>query len=299
MTSRTRDGSARVPRKYFRARKKGVTETGEHPRRPKTVERPRSRLLGERRPADPSARDDWQRPATPDLDGLTEAQREVLAEAWLSDGLARHADVASHARFTLRLLALGAPPDMVRASQRASLDVFRHAEDSFSLASAYGQRAFGPGELGDGASIVEPGDAREAVVVAIRVGCIDDTIGAMAATVAAETCRDEVVAKILRRIAVDQTRHAGLAWRFVRWALSEIDGGLHRAVDEAFERALGEHPPVDEHPAPDWMRLRGRLSRQERACLAASTLREVIQPCAEAVLATRDDASNDDLPFGA
>ena len=264
MTSRTRDGSARVPRKHFRARKKGVTETGERRRRRKTIERRRSGLLGpSRRPAEASARADWQRASTPDLAGLDEEQREALAQAWLNDGLTSHAAVASHARFTLRLLALGAPPDMVRASQRASMDVIRHAEDCFSFASAYGDRTLGPGELGDAGLIRQPTDAREAVMVAIRHGCIGDTIGAMAATVAAETCQDEIVAKVLRRIAVDQTRHAGLAWRFVRWATSDIDAGLRRTVDEGFERALGEHPPVDEQPAPDWMRMRGRLSRQE------------------------------------
>lgn len=301
MTSRTRDASARVPRKHFRARTKGVTETGEHRRRPKTVERRvASPHTGEGRRADPSARDDWQRAATPDLEGLDEGQLEALSQAWLRDGLTRHAAVAFHVRFTLRLLALGAPPDMVRASQRASLDVIRHAEDSFSLASAYGKRTFGPGPLDHAATMSRPTDAAEAVSDAIRHGCVGGTIGAMAATVAAETCTDEAVAKVLRRIAVDQTRHAGLAWRFVRWATTHIDAGLHQTVDRAFEQALSEHPPVEERPAPDWLRRRGRLSREERACLAASTLREVIRPCAEAVLATTDDdADDDDLPFGA
>ena len=300
MTSQPRDASARVPRKHFRARTKGVTETGEHRKRPKTVDQALTRRRSDVQPANPSARDDWRRAATPRLDDLDDAQRETLARAWLRDGLERHAAVAFHARFTLRLLALGAPPDMVRGSQRASLDVVRHAEDAFGLATAYGGRVFGPDTLDDAATMSHPADPREAVMDAVRLGCVGDTIGAMAATVAAETCEDEAVAKVLRRIAVDQTRHAGLAWRFVRWAMTPNDGGLRRSVDEAFEQALGQHPPIDERPAPDWLKARGRLSREEHACLAASTLREVIQPCADAVLATEGDVpEDDDLPFGA
>lgn len=301
MTSRTRDASARVPRKVFRTLKKGVTEDGGRRARAKTIERLVSHLGRplhvdqDRRNAPPSIRDDWHRRDTsPPLDGLSGRQRETLARAWLRDGLAEHATVASHARFTLQLLSLGAPPQLVRASQRASLDVIRHAEDCFGLASAYAGRTLGPGVLDTTGALDGPIDLRQAVIVAIRGGCVCDTISAMSATVAAEQCTDAVIAKVLRRIAVDQTRHAGLAWRFVRWALNRPGGDLvTSAIEEAFEVALADHPPVEEKPAPAWMRERGRLSDEERACLAASTLREVIVPCAEAVLELTDDDDED------
>jgi len=199
MTSRTRDASARVHRKVFKARKKGVTETGERRARAKTVERLISHLgrplhVGdERRSAVPSERADWQRDLTPTLVGLDQAQRDTLARAWLRDGLAQHAAVASHTRFTLRLMAMGAPPDLIRASQRASLDVVRHAEDCFGLASAYAERPIGPGALDVTEALQQPATARAAIMEAIREGCVGDTIGAMSATVAAEPCQDEVV----------------------------------------------------------------------------------------------------------
>ncbi len=70
-----------------------------------------------------------------------------LARAWLKDALEEHASVAAFARFTLQLLALGAPPELVAQSQRASIDEIEHARACFALAARYGAGAQGPGPL--------------------------------------------------------------------------------------------------------------------------------------------------------
>jgi hypothetical protein len=292
MTSRTRDASARVGRKDFGIVKKVASRGSGRRTRHGTFERLISHLgrplhtSEGRLAAEPTTRDDWQSGETPSLEGLSPEQCARLSRCWLRDGLSQHAAIAGLARFTIQLLALGAPPQLIRASQRASLDLVRHAEICFGFASAYGGEALGPAGLDATPRLFEDPTPRAVVVAAIREGCVGDTISAMAATVAAEHCREDLVAKVLRRMAVDSTRHAGLAWRFVRWALNESRlGTLDDAVDEAFEAALADHPIVDEKPAPAWMRVRGRLSDPERAMLAASTLREVIVPCADRLLA--------------
>ena len=296
MTSRTRDVTARIDRKVFGGTQEVANDSGPRRARHETVERLISHLgrplhtPSGRLSAEPAHRNDWTVGDAPDIEGLDDPQRRTLARCWLRDGLAEHAAVASFARFTVQLLALGAPPQLVRASQRASLDLVRHAEICFGLASHYRGRALGPGQLDAIAAFEGATKPRAAVMTAVREGCVGDTISAMAATVAAEHCTDPVVAKVLRRIAVDDTRHAGMAWRFVRWALSQPElGPLETAVDEAFQAALGDHPMVDEQAAPEWMRVRGRLSDAERAYLAASTLREVIVPCVDRLLDAHDD----------
>jgi hypothetical protein len=47
-----------------------------------------------------------------------------------------HASVAAFARFTLDLLALGAPADLVQSAQQALGDEIAHAELCFGLAGA-------------------------------------------------------------------------------------------------------------------------------------------------------------------
>ncbi|MDB4928218.1 MAG: hypothetical protein JWM10_702, partial [Myxococcaceae bacterium] len=50
--------------------------------------------------------------AAPDGRGTDAVTRQGLADAWRRDALMEHASVASFARFTLQLMALGAPPEL-------------------------------------------------------------------------------------------------------------------------------------------------------------------------------------------
>jgi hypothetical protein len=61
--------------------------------------------------------------------------------------LLEHASVASFARFSLQLMAAGAPASLVEAAHRAALDEIEHARLTFRLASRYEGRALGPGPL--------------------------------------------------------------------------------------------------------------------------------------------------------
>lgn len=114
---------------------------------------------GSARRARPIGRSDWAITTPPGAGGalsadsrreryeLEPASRDALTRAWLADALAEHASIASFARFTLDLLALGAPASMVRDAQRAMLDEIEHARLCFGLASRFGATAWGPGAL--------------------------------------------------------------------------------------------------------------------------------------------------------
>lgn len=244
---------------------------------------------GERRVAQLVETDAWDAPPpydtpAPDMAGLSIQQREALAAAWLADALDEHAAVAAFARFTLHLLALGAPPELLRAAHRASLDEVTHAELCFGLASAYAGRRLGAGPL-DTTGAMTRTSRRKAVLDTIREGCIGETINAMVLLAAATRCEDHVVTKVLQRIAADEMRHAGLAWRFVRWAIQDRDQ-LKGDVRMAFDEAIANIPPPVSGRDDDraWMARHGRVTAQERTTIAAQCAQTVIAPCADALL---------------
>ena len=92
---------------------------------------------GEARLAEPATRSDWcsARPVGETV-AVDAATRRALREAWLADALLEHASIASFSRFTLELMALGAPPSLVAASLAAGDDEIRHARACFSLSAA-------------------------------------------------------------------------------------------------------------------------------------------------------------------
>jgi hypothetical protein len=165
--------------------------------------------------------DDWRetRPA-PHLAHLTAQERESLARHWARMGQMEHASIAAFARFSLQLLSLGAPPDLVEACTRALADETAHTKLCFELASAYAGRALGPGKLDvdNSLAVTSLGDVVELV---IAEGCFGETVAALEAREAADTAADPVIRAAYSQIARDEQRHAELAFQFIRWALEQ------------------------------------------------------------------------------
>src|SRR5262249_26351134 len=121
-----------------------------------------------------------------------------LAQAWARDGLLEHASVAAFARVVAELLSIGAPPELVRATQQAIADELEHARLCFDLASRHAGAVLGPGSLPILAKPTNFGtvsDSRAGDPVAIALamfeeGCINESVAAAEAAVAASTCRD-------------------------------------------------------------------------------------------------------------
>lgn len=253
---------------------------------------------GAARVAPSEARGDWAEAAAPGLAGLGEDTRCALAAAWLQDGLFEHASIASFARFSLELLAVGAPPELLLAAQKAASDEVEHARACFGLASAYGGEPRGPAALD-----VSGGAPRQALAdvaeAAAREGCVGETLSAMCARAAFEEARDPAVRAALARIAGDEEEHAALAWRFVAWALSHGDAETTRRVRRVFEEAAVDVVMTGEADAarvdPAAWRAHGRLSAAERASVMRRGLVEVVRPCAAALLGPSADAMHDAL----
>jgi hypothetical protein len=237
-------------------------------------------------------RSDWQGQTLPSLAGLDDPTRAALADLWGASAADEHASVASFARFALQLLAVGAPASLVDGAQRAMADEIAHARACYALAGAYAGCPMGPGRL-DMSSALGDTDLPALAAAAVREGCVGETLAALVAQVAAFQTSDYAVRSVLKQIAVDEGRHAQLAWRFVQWALGRSPA-VREAVREAFAAALREPIGARAWAAdadPEQLRAHGRLSPDEQVALCRDALVGVIGPAADALLGRAQQAA--------
>ena len=204
------------------------------------------------------------------------------AAYWLEQAGYEHASVASFARTTLELLALGAPADLVRDTQLAALDEVRHAQALYAVARSLGARDPGPGPVTTDRPLAR--DLVSFAVATFEDACIGETVGALAAQRAAETAEDPELARVLSAIAVDEDRHAALAWRTLAWATRRGGEAVAHAVRQrvlVLEGALNAAPVIAHAPG---VSRDGRLDAASVADNSRRALAEVVIPCARALL---------------
>jgi hypothetical protein len=225
------------------------------------------------------ARDDWVAEAPPHIDA-PQAVRRRLAARWAAIAALEHASVASFARFTLQLMALGAPADLLADTQRAAADEVEHARLAYALAAAAGGAPVGPGplDLSGAAPAFDPAGVMRGLV---DEACVGETLGAAEAAEAARRCHDPAVRAVLTRIADDETRHAALAWRSLSWLL---DAHPHLR-EEARARLLDAAATLGGADlGPDQgLAAHGLLSGPALTALRQETIRAVVAPCVAAL----------------
>ena len=203
------------------------------------------------------ARRDWMRT---DLAGPSTDADAALAARWLREATFEHASVASFARVTLQLMALGAPPELLADTQRAALDEIEHARTFLALAMRRGAGAQGPAALDvHRAPLAATFDAF--VVDTFLDGCLAETVSGIEIRARADD-GDEVERAAVATIADEEERHAELAWRTLAWGVRA--GGT--SALRALERAMVE---VDAD--------------------ASEIVRDVVLPCARALIEEASD----------
>jgi hypothetical protein len=190
-----------------------------------------------------------------------------------------HASIAAFARFSLQLLALGAPRELVAAAAEAMADETRHAERCFELASRYGGRDLGPGAL-DVQGALGAVELLEIVDLVVAEGCIGETAAALEARWAADAATEPLVREVLLGIADDEARHAVLAWKFVAWAAARdprvaarVTAHIEAAKREQAQRSRSAR---DEAPQSEALAAHGVLTESARRDARAVVLRELL-----------------------
>ncbi len=227
---------------------------------------------------------------------LTPKHARALAQTWRADAQDEHAAIASFMRFGLDLLALGAPPELVLDTARATADEVAHARACFGIAERLDGAEMGPGKL-DCTGVAAHGSLRDAAVAAAREGCVGETLAAICASAGVQHVTDLELAATLSRIAADEARHAELAWRFVAWAVRTGGPTVRQAVAEVFAQTLAAGPAPDTREAllvgvPDDLRIQwGRLPAGESVRLRRRALDGVIAPCVAELMGHPDRAT--------
>ncbi len=242
-------------------------------------------LMVEGRPrvADAVPGDDWAEPTVRAGQAVDDATRARVAAHWLEAGLDEHASIASFARFVLELTAVGAPPTLLAEAASAMRDEVRHAKLAFTLSQRFGAAPLQPGALQPPPS--RPAKLEDVMVATIVEGCVGETIAAAEAELAAERATDPMVASALREIAADEARHAGLAWRFVMWALDQAPH-LRPSAARAFAR-LENVAVMPSDPEPAGLEAYGVLSGEAVAAMRRRTLEDTVKPYAALLLEPR------------
>lgn len=256
---------------------------------------------GEVRLAGLAPRADWQDDMPlPETGALDAPTRAALAARYREAALFEHASVASFARFALELLGLGAPSDLVAAAQRAMGDEIRHARICFALASACAGEAVGPSSLPLGDAPCAPRPASELAAAVAFEGCLNETISALLAAAEAERATDPAVRAALASIAEDEAAHAELAWRSLAWLVATSGDAARRAA----QRVLADPPRYAPRDAPAdgadpaALDAHGWLSPAEKTAVADRAMRDVILPCARAMLDARPAPVGRYFPLG-
>lgn len=183
-------------------------------------------------------------PATGELDLIT---RLLLAGYWTDLGRAKHASVAAFARLAMRLLSLGAPPELISRVQSAMGDELRHARFAFAVASRFRSTAVGPGALPiEGA--LDDCTVAGVVLELVRGGCLSATAGSMEARELHERVTDPALRFVLGEIARDAADHVVLAWRALQWIVDEHEDPARLVVEAEVTRLSHERQRIQSEP---------------------------------------------------
>lgn len=218
-------------------------------------------------------------------DTLPDARRARVRDEWARAAQVEHASIASFDRFSLQLLAVGAPPSLIEAAHRAAIDEVRHAQLSFAVASIYAAQSLGPGPLSLTPNAFADFSPAFVVRSAVEEGCVGETLAAAEAQAACDRAAPGALRQVLMAIADDEAEHAALAYRFAAWALGALGTDVRRAMETGFDAAIAQVSPLTTNVVATqdaqgdlWIEAHGRLSASTRLEQRAKALADVVLP---------------------
>ena len=174
-----------------------------------------------------------RRPANLQAQQLGRQSGSGLARYFARAARLEAASVPAFEQLAAELRVFGAPAELQAAARRAAEDEVRHAEATRALAEQHGARPelprLGRQRLRSRAEV--------ALDNAIE-GCVNETYSAYVATAQARLAHGSGLVPVLQGIAVDETRHAALAFRLAAWLEPQLAPSVRRRIDTARSQAL-------------------------------------------------------------
>lgn len=192
-----------------------------------------------------------------------------LARWFAETAVLEAASVDAFAILRDELAAHGAPRGLQRAAERARRDEVRHALVTCALARRHGASPHRPRTRRGPVRSLEAMATENAVE-----GCVRETFGVLVGMWQARFARDAHVREAMKRIAVDEMRHAALGWQVAKWAESRLDESARARVRSAQTAAVAElAAQVGSDPAPEVMREAGVPSARAARTLLSEARR--------------------------
>src|SRR5206468_4310751 len=123
-----------------------------------------------------------------DFINISNELKEYLEKSWLLSSLAEHASIASFSKFTLDLMALGAPLHLIEAAQQAAIDEIRHARISFDMFEKISGHSVALDDFPNHALEVSP-NINSVSEALFWEACFNETISAICVSEAAKRCQ--------------------------------------------------------------------------------------------------------------
>lgn len=186
---------------------------GRRHRKGKTLFKPEATTGGE-----------WAR-ELPSMTRVPREHRQQLADEWRDNACKEHASVAAFSQLALDLMAVGAPPELVRAAQRDALDEVAHAELCFAIARAIDGRVLSAAPFPEARTQRWLFTQSKSVALsqmaidALADGVLNEGIAARLLAELARECEEPEMAAMLRTMAADESRHAAHSWEIVEFCL--------------------------------------------------------------------------------
>lgn len=172
-------------------------------------------------------------------EGLAPAAGEIASDAvghWLSSiGRLEASAVVAFESLARELEHHGAPTELVTRARDAAADEVRHAAMMEAQAARFGACPL-PCE-------VTPQPVRTLFAIALEnavEGCLRETYGALVAHHQALTASDPSIARTMRTIAEDESRHAELSWAVASWIEPQLTDAEREQLRFARLSALTE-----------------------------------------------------------
>ena len=191
--------------------------------------------------------------------------RELAAQTWARDAALECASIAAFVQLAEQLSVAGAPLELVERAIEAAADELEHTRACAALASRWSGRPLHlalppqrPRPLLTGTAALH-----RLATESWTDGCIAEGVAARAAQGAAERAREPEAARLQHRIAIDERRHAELAWSILKWSVERGGEDVRAAV-----RAVASLDPDASDDACDGLERYGRISPRMHAVLA-------------------------------
>ncbi len=139
---------------------------------------------------------------------------------------------------TLRdeLAHYGAPTGLLRRLEVARRDEIRHARALTRVARKFGGRALVP-------EVVRTANRRTLAEIArenASEGCVIESYRTIVTLLQSTNASDADVARIMKKIATDKTRHADLSWAINDWLMTKLSSSEIEASEIAMRTAIAD-----------------------------------------------------------